>query len=150
VASLWYVNQNVFGGSHCSQASLLIMLCNLGTPVNTTAMDLKNLLKFLGIEHYGEMMNLFKASFFHQMNDSSARAKMARASQPGRGLFAFLMRSIMMRHSQDQKYSKTETTLMSLPPKVRLVSCSKGYLLYILSASNMLSLSSHRRSGLSR
>jgi len=32
----------------------------------------------------------------------------------------FLMRPVMMRHSQQQKYRGTDTTLMSLPPKVSL------------------------------
>jgi SNF2 family DNA or RNA helicase len=40
---------------------------------------------------------------------------------PGRGAFNFLMRNIMIRHSQAQKYTGTSTTLMSLPPKVRKI-----------------------------
>jgi hypothetical protein len=30
-----------------------------------------------------------------------------------------LMRTVMIRHSQNQQYRGTSTTLMSLPPKVR-------------------------------
>ena len=38
------------------------------------------------------------------------------------------MRSIMMRHSQDQKYSNTDTTVASLPPKV----CSQLAIFYLI------------------
>ena len=77
------------------------------------------------------MMNLFKASFFSQINDSSARAKYGTSFIDAQvvDIFTFLMRSIMMRHSQNQKYTGTNTTLMSLPPKVRIMSRSKRYIL---------------------
>ena len=92
-------------------------------------MDLKNQLKFLGIEHTNEMMDLFKRTFFPRVNDAAAPTvgrrdrrgscnRLSGMKVPGFGMFAFFMRSVMMRHSQNQKYSGTDTTLMSLPPKV--------------------------------
>ena len=92
-----------------------------GTPINTTVMDLKNQLLFLGIENASAMMEVFKASLFRHINDPSKTKGTLKLYLPGLGMFSFLARSIMMRHSQAQKYTGTNTTLMSLPPKVRML-----------------------------
>ena len=89
-----------------------------GTPINTTVNDLKNQMKFLGIQHSSAIMELFRGSFFRDIGDPSTRKSMTKLEIPGRGAFNFLMRNIMIRHSQAQKYTGTNTTLMSLPPKV--------------------------------
>lgn len=87
-------------------------------------MDLKNQLKFLGIEHTNEMMELFRRTFFSRVNDAAAPRgrrvsdSLSELEVPGFGMCTFFMRSVMIRHSQNQKYSGTGTTLMSLPPKV--------------------------------
>ena len=92
-----------------------------GTPINTTVNDLKNQMKFLGIQHSSAIMEIFRRSFFRDIRDPSTRTNMKSLEIPGRGAFNFLMRNIMMRHSQAQKYTGTDTTLMSLPPKVRKI-----------------------------
>lgn len=82
-------------------------------------MDLKNQLKFLGIQHHNEMVDIFQSTRLGVPEPTSRKRKKERPlNVPGRGMFTFLMRSIMIRHSQAQKYTATNTTLMSLPPKV--------------------------------
>jgi hypothetical protein len=107
--------------SVCSCCIVLLDFSMSGTPVNTTVMDLKNQLSFLGIQDHSDLMEYFKESFFRHINDSSAGSNYYRYDKhvvPGLGLFTFFMRSIMMRHSQNQQYTGTNTTLMNLPPKV--------------------------------
>ena len=85
-------------------------------------MDLKNQLQFLGIQNTAEMMDVFKRSFCRRIGDNIGTRSVRRPLMiPGLGMFTFLMRSVMIRHAQAQKYTGTDTTLMSLPPKVRLV-----------------------------
>jgi hypothetical protein len=73
-----------------------------GTPMNTSYYDLKNQLKFLGFEHVEKVF------------DSLCRGK----KEADFDLLMYFLRPIMMRHSQEQKYRGTSTTLMSLPQKV--------------------------------
>lgn len=70
--------------------------------MNTCHNDLKNQLKFLGFEHVEKI--------FSAMNSNGSEIDMDR--------LMYFLRPIMMRHSQEQKYRGTTTTLMSLPPKV--------------------------------
>lgn len=95
-----------------------------GTPVNTTVMDLRNQFKFLGIDVLAEM-ETFKSSFFRQIGDPSTSKSTTTRELPGIGLFNFFMRNLLIRHSQSQKYSGTNTTLMSLPPKTERVTTVK-------------------------
>jgi hypothetical protein len=102
------------------ETSLLIILVSIhfpGTPVNTSLNDLKNQLKFIGIQDVSAMFDLFGRSTCKHTRDQAAM-RGDRAFVPSVGHFTFLMRSIMMRHSQNQTYRGTSTTLMSLPPKV--------------------------------
>lgn len=97
-----------------------------GTPINTTVNDFKNQLEFLGLQKTTQLMGLFRQSFYLHVKDPSK--KVGRRSRnwsgdieekhPGVGFFCFMMRSLMMRHSQQQTYSGTATALMSLPLKV--------------------------------
>lgn len=82
-----------------------------GTPINTNISDLKNQLKFLGIEHVDD--------FFRVFNPPKSRGRRFYLSgqTESKGAMLFFLRSIMMRHTQNQKYRGTETTLMSLPSK---------------------------------
>lgn len=103
-----------------SHSILLSLLLQTGTPISTSINDLSNQLKFLGIQHSGEMMKEFNQNVCN--NNGSARGR-GRGSHSGSerpriGSFTFLMRSIMMRHTQMMTYAGSETTLMSLPPKV--------------------------------
>jgi hypothetical protein len=110
---------------------LLLTLSNyfVGTPVNTSLMDLGQQLKFLGIEKAGSLLRKLNRSTFRRIVDHQAhygnggRREGTAPEMPGLGKCAFLMRSIMMRHSQKQTYRDTSTTLMSLPPKVKCRCC---------------------------
>lgn len=90
-------------------------------------------MKFLGLENVNEMFGKF-ANALNHIHDRSA--KQGRVShRPGSrdikpdlsetrhfGHLVYLLRCIMIRHSQQQTYRGTgppATTLMSLPPKVR-------------------------------
>jgi hypothetical protein len=91
-------------------------------------MDLEQQLEFLGIEKAGSILHKFKKSTLRHIRDRNANKGSYKndrnggsAEMPSLGNFTFLMRSIMMRHSQKQKYRGTSTTLMSLPPKVSAV-----------------------------
>ena len=74
--------------------------------MNTKIQDLKNQLKFLGFEHVD--------TSFNRIYSSQRRGK----KEANMDLLMYFLRPIMMRHSQEQKYRGTSTTLMSLPPKV--------------------------------
>lgn len=93
-----------------------------GTPVCTSLLDLKNQLGFLGVEHLNAYINTFRASAFQRTNDQQRMGRKYQCSTDPHdiGPFAFFMRSLLMRHTQSQKYLGTETTLMSLPNKVRI------------------------------
>jgi hypothetical protein len=95
--------------------------------VNTSLMDLDQQLEFLGIEKAGSLLRKLKKSTFRHIGDQHAnygnggrrnRRGSDFAEMPRLGNFTFLMRAVMMRHSQKQTYRDTSTTLMSLPPKV--------------------------------
>lgn len=70
--------------------------------------DIYNPLQFLGIEYCEQMFKKIVSTSrgFTSLDED---------------LLMCLLRPILIRHSQAQKYRNTETTLMSLPPKVRLV-----------------------------
>jgi hypothetical protein len=94
-------------------------LHSTGTPINTSINDLSNQLKFLGIQDFSLMMNQFKQNVCNTGSKSRWRYVHDRPT-PAIGVFSFLMRSVMMRHTQSMKYANTATTLMSLPALVRL------------------------------
>jgi hypothetical protein len=99
------------------------LLLTKGTPVNTSLMDLYHQLEFLGIEKAAPILSELTYSTLRHINDRNMNKGLRRSSvtaeMPKLGNFTFLMRSIMMRHSQKQMYRDTSTTLMSLPPKVK-------------------------------
>jgi hypothetical protein len=88
-----------------------------GTPLSTSMMDLKGQLKILGIECVEDI--------FRQLPGLKGGGRRSGYHCAGAGMqkLMFLMRSIMMRHTQKQKYRGTSTTLMSLPAKVRNGAC---------------------------
>lgn len=94
--------------------------------MSTSLLDLKNQLKVIGIENVETMFSKF-ARLLEHCNDKGAKRSRRgyRVSPDGRllGHFMFLLRSLMMRHSQSQVYRGTNPpqTLMSLPEKVRTV-----------------------------
>lgn len=100
----------VTGKSHGDVSSALNISANalfpIGTPVNTSFKDLKNQLKFLGIEQVDAMFNIFLKQERHRVDNFDA------------GKLLFFLRNIMIRHTQKQTYRGTSTTLMSLPAKV--------------------------------
>jgi hypothetical protein len=93
-----------------------------GTPVSSSFNDLKNQLKFIGLlEDVDEMFRTFAVTALKHANDPGRSKKRGRKqSRDDRafGPFTFMMRNIMIRHTHNQKYTGTTTTLMSLPPKV--------------------------------
>jgi hypothetical protein len=102
----------------------------VGTPVNTSLMDLDQQLEFLGIEKAGSLLRKLKKSTFRHIGDQHAnygiggrRNRGVESEMRRLGNFTFLMRAVMMRHSQNQTYRDTPTTLMSLPPKVNCCCC---------------------------
>jgi len=78
-----------------------------GTPVNTSLQDLKNQLKFIGMEDVDSYFSRFYSSYHGRRNQEISRP----------GHLIFMLRNIMMRHTQKQRYRNTKTTLMSLPVK---------------------------------
>lgn len=101
-----------------------------GTPMNTSHDDLRNQLKFLGFDHVDKT--------FEQMT-----TKHSRCSQEIRtNYLMYFLRPIMIRHSQEQKYRGTNTTLMSLPPKVsRAEFMSSTSICHMLSVYSLMSIS---------
>jgi hypothetical protein len=89
-----------------------------GTPINTDLNDLKNQLKFIGLEDVPAMMTCFNDGSVGLFKSITTRNAGTMSSHSAIGPLALLMRSIMIRHTQAQMYSGTNTTLMSLPPMV--------------------------------
>ncbi len=75
--------------------------------MNTSLTDLKNQFRFLGFEHVEKVFGNLISSYAGRGNRSVEIDNLL-----------YLLRPIMMRHSQQQKYRGTSTTLMSLPKKV--------------------------------
>ena len=115
----------------------LMSTLRTGTPVSSTLLNLKAQLKLLGIDSVDEMFRAVPA-----LMATPRRGSYNHVDSEGMANLYFLMRGLMMRHSQKQKYRGTSTTLMSLPPKVRsqtypLFEASKSlcqpiYIFYIL------------------
>lgn len=98
-----------------------------GTPVNTSFKDLKNQLKFIGLENVDEMFNGFGDTAMKHVNDPNrpkSRGRPFCRDDRVFGHFVFMLRSIIVRHTHKQTYRGTTTTLMSLPPKVRENFCT--------------------------
>jgi len=75
-----------------------------GTPLSTNILDIKNQMNFLGIEHVSKMFHANGRSSFVVPENIMC-----------------ILKPIVMRHAQSQKYAGTDTTLMSLPPKVNSI-----------------------------
>jgi hypothetical protein len=103
----WIVTGKSRGGDVSSALNISTnALFPAGTPVNTSFKDLKNQLKFLGIENVDAMFNMFLKQGRNRVEEFDA------------GKLLFFLRNIMIRHTQKQTYRGTTTTLMSLPAKV--------------------------------
>ena len=81
-----------------------------GTPINTSLDDLKQQLRFVGLPDVDTLFSLF--------SETVLKNGYPRPGKRNNGHFVFFMRNVMFRHSLDQKYLGTETTLMNLPGKV--------------------------------
>jgi hypothetical protein len=77
--------------------------------------DLANQFRFLGIEEPETIISSFQEAVGSQIKDKSRSGGLREYGDPYFGKFTFMMRSLMMRHSQQMKYVGTSTTLMSLP-----------------------------------
>ena len=97
-----------------------------GTPISTNITDITQQMKFLGIQRPAAIVTAFRKSIGDAIGCGPNKKGGRRRSWGGGestdksyfGKFTWLMRSLMIRHSQTMKYSNTETTLMSLPAKV--------------------------------
>jgi len=96
--------------------------CVTGTPINTAITDLKNQLKFIGVDHVDHYFRKCDALWLnHSLN---APRKLGRShdffsslKEAPIGNFLFLFRAILMRHTMKMTSRGTNTDLMSLPPK---------------------------------
>lgn len=88
-----------------------------GTPVCTSLNDLKNQLKFIGIENVEGLFKGFARLMEHTSDRAGGRGRRGKASGRVIGHFLFFIRAVLIRHAQQQKYRGTDTTLMQLPPK---------------------------------
>ena len=84
-----------------------------GTPVNTSVKDLRNQLKFIGIEHVDDIFRICCEGEFSYGRHRRGSGDMIEAPSQ----LLFFLRSLVMRHTQRQCYRGTQTTLMSLPAK---------------------------------
>lgn len=99
-----------------------------GTPISTTITDITQQMKFLGIRQPSTIVTAFRNSIGSAIgsgsNKKGRRGRSWRHEESNDklyfGKFTWFMRSLMIRHSQNMKYSSTQTTLMSLPSKVRI------------------------------
>lgn len=83
-----------------------------GTPVNTSLNDLKNQLQFLGLEHVEAMFKKFSSLMEHSSDPGAGRRRYK--SNYKMFPFFFLMRAVLLRHAQNQKYRGTDTSKMIL------------------------------------
>lgn len=93
--------------------------CVTGTPMNTSLNDLKNQLKFIGIDHTELLFDRLQGAAHHMGKSSGSRHRFRdeyRTKEIGNLLF--FLRSIMIRHSMKQMHQGSSNDLMSLPPKV--------------------------------
>ena len=98
-------------------------------------------MKFLGIGRPSTIVTAFRNSIGSAIgngpNKKGRRVRSWRREESTDklyfGKFTWFMRSLMIRHSQNMKYSHSQTTLMSLPSKVRsstLQPCCNVYELF--------------------
>jgi SNF2 family DNA or RNA helicase len=92
-----------------------------GTPMSGNPKEMKNLLKFIGIEESDKMFsNIGSAQIARERRHSNARGRRHSNDDSRHAeLLMFLLRPILLRHSQEQKYRGTPNTLMSLPPMTK-------------------------------
>jgi len=84
-----------------------------GTPMNTKIFDIKNQMRFLGIENVTKMFSACGGSGTNRSKGSSQSVVSSHVM--------YMLKPIVLRHAQNQKYTGTETTLMSLPPKTESI-----------------------------
>lgn len=75
--------------------------------MNTKIFDVQNQMQFLGIENVTQMFNI------SNMRGSGGRTATGVVPEH----ISYMLKPILLRHAQNQKYTGTDTTLMSLPPK---------------------------------
>lgn len=93
--------------------------CVTGTPMNTSLGDLKNQLKFIGIEHTELLFDRLKGAEMHMSKSSGSRHNRRNEYRTKEiGNLLFFLRSVMIRHSMKQMHQGSSNDLMSLPPKV--------------------------------
>lgn len=91
-----------------------------GTPINTSVKDLKNQLKFIGIEHVEKKFRRFEPLWTSHVegNGGCWRSSSSCFKSPF-GSFLFFMRGLIIRHSIDMKRCPGGLGLVPLPEKAR-------------------------------
>lgn len=87
--------------------------------MNTTPNDLKGQLKFIGISNIDVMFTSFRKAMKTVFKVSRSNRRGCDAIESF-APFLFLMRNAMIRHSIGQTGRHSSTSIMELPPKVRL------------------------------
>ena len=97
--------------------------CVTGTPINTNVMDLKNQLSFIGLDDLNSMFSLLSSRMGHHNGGKPTGGRRRRWGGTAHevGPFNFLMRSLLIRHTMEQKCRETNRDLMSLPEKTERV-----------------------------
>jgi hypothetical protein len=95
--------------------------CVTGTPMNTTPMDLKSQLNFIGIGYVDKMFSSFSDSMAAAFYGASKRRNRWECNRNACiGPFLYFMQNVMIRHAISQTRRSSNVGIMTLPPKVRL------------------------------
>lgn len=90
-----------------------------GTPINTSVRDLKNQLKFIGIEHVEKTFRRFEPLWTsHIEGNGSCWRNSSSCYKSPFGSFLFFMRGLIIRHSIKMKRCHDSRSLVPLPEKV--------------------------------
>jgi len=94
-----------------------------GTPINTSVRDLKNQLKFIGIQHVEKKFRRFEPLWTsHTQEYSSYYGRNCTACRHSPfGSFLFLMRGLIIRHSISMKHTSDGSDLVPLPKKTERI-----------------------------
>lgn len=92
--------------------------CVTGTPMNTTPLDLKSQLNFIGISYIDKIFYLFDECMQALFKGNHRRRnRWDPYENDAVGPFLFFMQNVMIRHSLSQTTRSSNVGIMTLPPK---------------------------------